>query len=510
MKRVLLLASCCLVLSCGTRDPRFDEASDPKGPYAVGATLVFADAPQEALVVVDPFSNSDSPSAFRMDLEPGSRVVAELPDRKAIVLQQPAGSLSVYYPEEKLRHDFPLTAPFNRFVYAQEQGILACFFSGEFSAVGGQLVNKGQVAFVDLTKPGAVVERVLPTYGGEPVGIEVAPKFAGGGRTMAFVRWVSFISLVDARDASFAPIAIPTKAPDSEDDMIPGPIQFQISGQNLRSWFMDSARGDLYELTIDQTKLGPGGAGVGINIFPATRGAGIFAPFTTADGSTALIAISGYDRKVAVIYPDTSKVDLFELDIAPVGLQTFPSSQAEGVTGAWALISGSTNSAQAYYVANLGRLAELKSKAFKKYALPAPATKILAVEGGTRFLAMHPKGSAGVLSMINTMDGSAVTLGSYAEYLSDWLYMEEQGLFFGLLTQGYSDLSLLRIDTISMLQNSLPLDGLSVGGFATRAPSPWLLLNQSYSTDILMVPTDFENADDAIILVAPEFIGLTD
>ncbi len=490
--------------ACGDREDRFEAGSEPKGPYAAGNILVYLDAPQERMLFVDAFTDPAQPSATSMDLPAGARYVMSLPDRKAIVIQNPDGGITVHYPEEGVKHDYALTAPFNKFAYAPEQALLACYFGGSVQLTGGQLVNKGQVAFVDLSKPGSVVEQVLPTYGGEPLGIDIAP--TTGAKSLAVVRWVSFLSLVDARDPAFVPIAIPTKAPDSETDMYPGPIQFQATASQLRAWFLDSAQGDVYQLSIDLAKLGPGGEGVGINIFPTTQGATSFSPFTTGDGKTALLVISPYRAAVSVVYPDTSKVDIFDLEIQPSMVQVFPN----GAQGNWALLSDPSHWTEAYYVAQLGKLTELKSKSFKKYALPAPASTLLPLDGGTRFLALHPKGMAGVLSVVTTMDGSAVTLGSMLETLQDWVYFEEQGLFFALLQQTTGAKSLLRIDTATMLQRSLALDGLSVNAIVDSQSPLWLLLTSSANSDLLMVPGDFESLDDTWLVTAPEWLGLAE
>lgn len=508
MRRNLALLLVPFALAaCGDRQDAFDEYSAPHGPYPVGNRVVYIDSAQERLFTLDLSTDPMNPGVAEFDIPADATYVMTLPDRKAIVWQEPDGLLTVFYPENGSRDEYALTAPFNKYSYAPEQALLACYFGGSVSTTGGQLVNKGQVAFVDLSKPGSVVEKVLPTYGGEPLGIEMAPIAGNGGRSLALVRWVSFVSLLDARDASFVPIAIPTKAPNSESDMIPGPVQFHLSGGVLRCWFLDSARGDLYQLSVDLAALAPGGEGVGVNIFPAIKGATMFAPFTTHEGTTALLAVSPYQSTVAVVYPDTSLVDLYELDIQPSDVRIFAGG---GLNGSWALLSDPSGWTQAYYVANLDKLAELKSKAFKKYALPAPATQLLPLDGGTRFLALHYFGEAGVLSVITTLDGSAVTLGSSKDYLRDWVYFEDQGLFFALLDSS-SSRSLLRLDTNTMLQTSMSLQGLATDNTIRHSSTAdWLLLPQNGTTDLLAVPGDFESAEDAILVTAPEWNGLVE
>lgn len=498
-----LLVVSLLLAGCGDRQDRFEANSTPQGPYVAGNTLVYLNSPQEEMLVVDALANPNHPTAESLDLEPGTRFVMRLPDRKALVLQKTDNTVTIFYPEAGDQQDYLLTAPFNKFVYAPEQGLLACYFSGNIQTTDGQLVNKGQVAFLDLNKPGSVVEKVLSTYGGEPLGIDIAP--VTGQRNLVLVRWLSYLSLLDARNPDFVPISIPTKAPDSESDMIPGPIQFQATAATLNAWFLDSDRGDVYQLTVDVAKVKAGGEGVGINIFPAIPGATSFAPFTTGEGTTALLVISPYRSSAAVVHPETSKVDIYELDIQPSSVQVF-----KDTNGDWALLSDPSNWTEAYYVGQLSRLVELKSKAFKKYALPAPATAILALDQGQRFLALHPKGYAGVLSVVTTLDGSAVTLGSTQESLRDWVFFRDQSLFFALLAPSSGGLSLLRIDTASMLQRSLPLSGTSVGAMVKTESPDWILLSTSQNTDLLMVPGDFTTMDDAWLLTAPEWLGLVD
>ncbi len=510
--RLALLALCtAMVLQCGSRDERLDQWFQFEGPYAVGSTLVYLDRNFDEVLVIAPEAGELTPHFERLAVEEGSQVAAVLDSEKAILLQSvDKGVVQAVYPEKGKVETFEMDSPYDRFVVRDDPPLVVAYFSE--GAQGGEeslFLTKGQIGFIDVTEDKEpVTGQTLKTYGGAPTGADIAPpaKLGGADRQFVFVRWNSWISMVELGGDKMDTVSIPLKPPDSETSVLPGAMKFVSEPGRLRAFFL-AGGSDLYVIDIDLATLAPGGSGVKVNVFPTAAGASKFEPFIGQDGALGIAVVCTTARMVAVVYPETSDVKLYPVEVTPRNLTLFD-IPGSGELGAFVFDdSGNDNS---YYFVELDQLAEKKSKAFQYYTLPSHISRVYMLGGAEHFLALHPAGGSNSMSMVSATDGSVLSFGG-GQTIHQEVFSADGNTMYTLATKGaatylssidFSEPEALDIEMINISNGPSPdrLIHLEKQGLVVATDS----LNET----LLVAPDDFDEREDAVQLFAPYLLGL--
>jgi hypothetical protein len=515
MRPVAIVALLLLVAACGDRDERFDEWGGVSAPMVVGETLVYLDGNFDEALVVHPEPGDVSPTWERIPLAAGASHIATLDEEKALLLlSQGAGLLQLLYPESGDIVNFDLGATYDRFRIVDDPLVVGAWYSANATGSAENLVvNQGEVAFIDLTADkDAVRKQVLKTYGGSPLGVDIAPRVpaAGGGRMFAFVRWNSYLSLLDVEKADFAPISIPLKAPDTDAQVFPQTMQFVPRNGRLGAYFIAQGTSDLYALDITVADLAGGAAGLSLNVFPTAAGASTFTTFEQADGDTGIIVLSPTTRIVSVVDPETSDVKQYPLEgLIPTHISLFQMVSPEtGVEEQFAFIYNASGSAKSYYYVELHRLAEKKSKAFHRYTtLPAAVRKVY-MRGEDTFLVMHTGGNS-AMSEVTVSNGSVISMGGGLS-LFDERFSADGKMLYALANQ-FGKTYLLAYDFESGTQRS---QDVSYGEKADRLahmPDAGALVTFDDDGRVLtVVPEDFgaDGSEKPVQFFAPFLLGL--
>ena len=510
--RLALLALCAaMVLQCGSRDERLDQWVQFEGPYAVGSTLVYLDRNFDEILVIAPEAGDLSPHFERLAVEKGSTVAAVLDSEKAILLQSvDKGVVQAVYPEKGKVETFEMDSPYDRFVVRHDPPLVVAYFSE--GAQGGEeslFLTKGQIGFIDVTADKEpVTGQTLKTYGGAPTGADIAPPAELGSteRQFVFVRWNSWISMVELGGEKMDTVSIPLKPPDSEASVIPGSMKFVAEPGRLRAFFLAGAS-DLYVIDIDLATLAPGGAGVNVNVFPAANGASKFEPYVGKDGALGIVVACTTARMVAVVFPDTSEVKLYPVDVNPRKLSLFD-IPGSGELGAF--VFDDSGNSSSYYFVELDQLQEKKSKAFHYYTLLSPISRVYMLGGGDHFLALHPSGESDSMSMVSVIDGSVLSFGA-GQTIHQEVFSADGNVMYTLATKGastylssvdFAEPDALAKEKINISNGPLPdrLIHLEKQGLLVAADS----LNET----LLVAPEDFEEREEAVQLFAPYLFGL--
>ena len=515
--RLALLALCALVAAqCGSRDERLDQPVQFEGPYAVGSTLVYLDRNYDEILVVSPEAGVLSPHFERLAVEKGSTVAAVLATEKAILLQSiDEGVLQAVYPEKGEVKTFEMDSPYDRYVVSHDPPLVVAYFSE--GAQGGEeslFLTKGQIGFIDVNaEKDPVTGHTLETYGGAPVGADVAPtaKLGSTERQFVFVRWNSWISMVEVGGEKMDTVSFPLKSADSDASVIPGPMKFVAEPGRLRAFFLVGAS-DLHVIDVDLATLAPGGEGakpkgVDSKVFPTANGAAKFEPFVGQDGTLGIAVVCTTARMVAVVYPETSEVKLYPVEVTPRNLTLFD-IPGTGEPGAFVFDDdGNDNS---YYFVELDQLAEKKSKAFQYYTLPSHISRVYMLGGAEHFLVLHPSGGSNSMSMVSVTDGSVLSFGA-GQVIHQEVFSANGNIMYTLATKGVStylsSIDFTVPDALAMKQVNLS-NGPLPDRLLHLEKEGLLVAADSLNETLLVVPEDFDERDDAVQLFAPYLLGL--
>lgn len=508
MRNLVLAASLLTLLGCGDRQEELDSWAGFAGPYQVDNELVYLDRNFNELVVLTPKVSATALDWSRTPVAEDSSVVGVLRQEKALVLRSNTANLfQVYYPASGKIVEFETESPYDRFVLKQDPPIVAAHFSANAQDTDSLFVNKSEVLFLDIKKEVKPQPFNVPTYGGAPLGVDIADRVptADGGRVFAFVRWNSYISMVDAEDPAFVPVSIPLKTQDSDVTVVPDEMQFVAGDGLLQAFFVGKSTADLYAVTVVVDQLGPEGAGVSLNVFSTAAGAWRFDKFTNDDGELQVLVLSPGAKTVGVVNPTTSQVALYKLDIAPRNLELFQLDRGEGPENL-ALIYDDTGQSKAYYFVELDRLAEKKSKAFNKISLLAPASRVYMLDGD-HFLVMHPAGNSDPLSRVSLADGSVSSLGGNL-VISDEVFAANGKTMYALAVKGGTTY-VVALDPATLQFRQLELPGIGTGsGLTLMTEQGVLAVHHDNGESLYVLPEDFDGQDDAVEFLVPVLNGL--
>jgi hypothetical protein len=514
MRFVTVVICLLLLAACGDRDDRFDSWEGLEGPQVVGEQVVYVDHNFDEALVLEIKAGEARPAWKRYAVEADSSVVGRLEQRGELLLQSSAtGVLTRFNPASGATVEYPLDAPFDRYVVLQDPPFAGAYYSDNAGDSSTLFLNQGEVAFVDLNKNKDAVSRfVLKTYGGAPLGLDIAPRVpaAGGGRMFAFVRWNSFLSLVDAEQADFQPIAIPLKAPDTEAEVSPGKLQYVAGNNRLSGYFLAQASQDLYAIDLDVKQMTGGASGVTVNVFPTAAGASTFTTFSHADGDTGILVLSPNNRMVAVVHPESSAVKLYSLEgLTPTAVTVFTALSPEtGVEEEFAFIYNDSGSSKSYYYVELHRIAEKKSKAFHRYTtLPAAVRKVY-MQPDDSFLVMHSTGSS-PFSFVTVSNGSVESVGGGLT-VSNEIFSPDGKTMYALSQKGGKtfvvayDLESRTARTIDVSYGNPPV------ALVHMADAGLLVAHDSSGQTLTVIPEDFDSdaADSVVQFFAPTLFGL--
>jgi len=499
---ILLLAG--LIAACGERPEQFESWTAPQGPYIVSNQVVYLDKNWDELVVLGVGKKDPTPTVERIPVAGDATVIATLSSVESLLLRVPGtGNIQLVDPAKAKVTDYDLEAPFDRFLIRQEPPMLAAWFSDV--AQGGDasvLFSKGDVAFVDLTRAKDAITRfTLPTYGGVPLGVEVADTVPAlsGGRRFAFVRWNSFLSLVDIENPKMKETAIPLKAPDSGAQVLPMPLQFVPGTGRLTALFLAQASPDLYVVDVDAEKAQGAGTGVSLNVFPTAAGALTFKTFLDKDNQLTVLVLCPGSKTAAVVRPETSEVTLYPLDFAAYLVNVFNMPGEDGKEERFAFLFASGGQSYSYYFVELDHLADKKSKAFHLFNLPAPVGQVYMVDKD-RFLVMHASGPS-PMSVVTASSGEVISLGG--PRLTNEVFAPDGTTLFALSNNG----RIFRFDTTDFSADSIDVKHVVSPGNLRLAADKGLLFAWD-DNGLVVAPDDFEVAGDAVEIALPVLFGL--
>lgn len=513
--RCLIVAIGLLLLSaCGDRDHRFDDWEGLEGPQVVGEQVVYLDRNFDEVLVLKLKGGETSPTWDRYAVPAGSAFIGQLEQQGELLIQaRSAGLLERFDPRDGSAVSYDLESPYDRFEILQDPPFAGAYFSANAGDQETLFLNQGEVAFVDLVKSKDAIHRVvLKTYGGAPLGLDIAPRVpaAGGGRMFAYVRWDSFLSLVDAEDPEFQPISIPLKAPDTDVQVFPGKMQFVAGNNRLSAYFLAQASKDLYAIDLDVEQLKGGASGVTINVFPTATGASTFTSFKHANGDTGLLVLSPGNRMVAVVHPESSEVKLYPLEgLTPTAISVFTMVSPEtGVEEEFAFIYNDGGASKSYYYVELHRIAEKKSKAFhRSTTLPAGVRKVYK-QAEDIFLVMHSSGSS-PMSFVTVSNGSVESVGG-GFTVSQERFSADGNSMYALAYKG-GKTYVVAYDLNERTARVMDLSyGKAPAGLVHVADAGLLVTYDGSGQTLSIIPEDFEpeDADSVVQFFAPTLIGL--
>jgi hypothetical protein len=514
MKQLYLLMIPLLVISCGDRDERFDSWQGVVGPKVVGERVVYLDNNFDEAVIFTPAAGDKTPDYERVAIGADSTFVGILDKSQELLLKSGAtDELMRLDPASGNSVTYPLDAPYDRFVIRDDPPMAGAYFSASAGSAETLFLNQGEVAFVDLEKEDDAVRKVvLKTYGGAPIGLDIAPRVpaAGGGRLFAFVRWNSYLSLVDVERPDFQPISIPLKAPDTDAQVFPEALQFIAGNNRLSAYFLAQGNSDLYAIDLAVDQLTGGASGVSVNVFPAAAGARTFKLYTRPEGDTGIIVLSPSQRMVSVVHPESSDVKLYPLEgLTPTALNVFQMVSPEtGVEEQFAFIYNNTGADKSYYYVELHRIAEKKSKAFHRYTtLPAGVRKVV-MQGDDRFLVLHSGGQS-PMSQVTVSNGSVVSVGGGLT-ISNEQFSADGSIMYVLATKNYRtyvvafDVETLQGRDIDVSYGQVPT------GLSLLEEAGLLVAYDTAGKVLTVLPADFKSKDSesAVQFFAPTLYGL--
>mgnify|MGYP002640175641 CR=1 FL=1 len=514
MRRVTVAIVLLLLSACGDRDDRFDDWEGLEGPQVVGEQVVYLDHNFDEVLVLKLKAGEISPTWERHGVSPGSAFVGQLEQQGEVLIQSAAaGLLERFNPSTGNMVSYSLESPYDRFEVLQDPPFAGAYFSANAGDSETLFLNQGEVAFVDFEKTKDAVHKVvLKTYGGSPLGLDIAPRVpaAGGGRMFAFVRWNSFVSLVDTEKPEFQPVSIPLKAPDTDIQVFPGKMQFVAGNNRLSGYFLAQASQDLYAIDLDVEQLKGGASGVAVNVFPTAVGASTFTPFNHANGDTGLLVLSPGNRMVAVVHPESSEVKLYTLEgLTPTAITVFTMVSPEtGVEEEFAFIYNDGGSSKSYYYVELHRLAEKKSKAFHRYTtLPAGVRKVY-MQGEDTFLVMHSTGSS-PMSFVTVSNGSVESVGGGLTVSQERFSPDGDSMY--ALAQKGGRTYVVAYDLTERTARVIDVSyGNAPAGLVHMADAGLLVTYDSTGQTLTVIPDDFvaDDADAVVQFFAPTLIGL--
>ncbi len=500
---ILLLAG--LSGSCGDRPDPFESWEAPQGPYIVSNQVAYLDKNWDELVVLGVEKKDPTPTVQRIPVEAEASVIGTLTSVDSLLLRVPGtGRIQSVKPALAEVTDYDLESPFDRFLIRQDPPTLAAWFSENAQAGDSAvLFSKGDVAFVDLTrKKDAVTRFTLPTYGGAPLGVEIADTVpaASGSRRFAFVRWNSFLSLVDIDNSKLKETAIPLKAPDSDAQVLPLPLQFVTGSSHLTALFLAQASPDLYVLDVDAEAAQGAGTGVSLNVFPTAQGASTFKTFMDKDNLLTVLVLCPGSRTAAVVRPETSDVLLYPLDFTAHDVTVFTMPVEDGKEERFAFLFSSSGDSYGYYFVELDHLADKKSKAFHLFNLPAPVRRVYMVDKD-RFLVMHSSGSS-PMSLVTVSSGEVISLGGIPNLFAE-VFAPDGTTLYALSQSG----RIVRFDTADFSASSIDVKHVVSPGSLRLVADKGLLFAWD-DNGLVVAPDDFETASDAVEIAQPVLFGL--
>ncbi len=496
--------------ACGDHDDRYRQGATPLGPYVVGEAVAYMDRAFSEVVVLVPRAGERDVRWHRSPVSEGASVLTVLSGRRRLLLKDDEqGLLTSMSPLEGEFRSTSLNGPYDRFSINEDAGVMALYYGT--NAAGTDLspyVNQAEISFVDLDS-GEVRRLVIPTYGGAPQGVEITPKLDVGGqpRTLAFVRWKSFLSVVDLSRGDSVPVKVPLKAQDSTATVLPSTLSFWSEGTTLKVFFLAAGTIDLYELDIDLVHLGDGGKGVKLNLFPTAAGASSFSLVDLPGDGLRVMVLCQVARTVAMVDPARSTVQHYTLSIVPRTSQVFDMLNVETeMVEKMALILDHSGGATTYYLAQLEHLATKKSKAFRAFTLPSPLTSVVMLPGGERFLALH-QGGQDSMSQVTLADGSIISVGGTMSVLDRQFSADRSNVF--VLGQRSGVRYLTRLDTATFAARTLVLPPEFTGSkMALNEKERLALLYDNDGQVLVFGSMDFEREEDLVVLAFPALSGL--
>jgi len=506
---VATLLAGIMVLGCGDRDDRLATWKGVDGPLVVGNQVVYVDHNFDEALIITPEAGNTTPDWERVPVAEGGKLVGVVDSLGVVLVQSAAeGVLQAIDPKTGDVTDHDVGASFDRFVVVDDPPLVGAFYSEQAQGDGDSLlVNKGEVAFIDLKKTDNSVRKVVvPTYGGAPLGVDIGQRVAleGGGKLLAFVRWNSFISIVDAEKDS--PLkSVKLKAPDSTTFVSPMEMQFHVLGPRLLAFFLAQGSKDLHMLDVEPSKLGEKGAGASLNLFPTASGASMFALFRLPGNTPGVIVLCPTSRIAAVVDPESSEVTLYPLDLAARNLEIFEMPAADtGKTEQFAFLYDDTGYAYGYYFVELDRLKEKKSQAFHYYALASKVRRVYPL-GSDRFLVLHEGGSS-PMSQVNASDSSVISVGGDLTISSEVLPLGSSIMY--ALGKKVDKTYLIAFDVNTFASRSIEVSHGSSPDKVQLMPDSGLLLASAGASGLVVVPEGFAEEKDAVEFLAPFLFGL--
>lgn len=497
---------------CGDRDPRLEEWNPLSQPWFIGDQVVYHDTAFDELLVLEARREQSSLTYRRIPIPEGSTRWVTLDKSGKLLLRQAEDNLITLVDlSAGTMEELEIASPYDRIEASEDANAIAMYFSE--NATGNDanpFLNKAEVSFLDLAAtPPKVVRRVIPTYGGAPLGVQLAPPVMASGKTrrLAFVRWNSSLSVVDVDKPDAAPVEIRLKTPDSSNTVVPGNLQFYVEEGVLRVLFIAGGTNDLYMVEIDVANFASGGAGVLLNLFPTASGAEVFAPYEDRDGKLAVIVLCRTGHSVAVVHPDSSEVELYALDIAPRHLLlTSLTMEDSGIMENVAVVADVQGGAQTYYIVQLDRLVEKKSKALLRFSVPSPLSNLWLLGDGRHALAFHAYGSSS-LSQVDLESGSVVSLGYSMEIRAQQMDAAMRTLYAVGVQNGKS--YLVSIDAISLEVNSVRLPGNQPPSALHLLEDEDLIVLSDSDGELLWIsPLQPEAPEEIVEFVLPSLTGL--
>jgi len=497
--------------SCGDRDDRLVEMSDFSGPYFVGDRIVYLDGAFDELLVLKANEADETPEWDRIPVAEDAKLVGFVEAEGAVLLRsQSAGTVEAVYPASGKTKAFESSSPYDRNVVTEDPPMVAAYYSDNAEGDEDHLVlSKGEISFFDLSsEKGSLTTTQVKTFGGAPLGIDVAPAIDLGGKTrqIAFVRWNSYVTILEVGKNAAKPILVALHAPDVTTPVFPGPIQFVLDGSLLRAFFLAVGTPDLYMIEVDTVALSKDT--VHVNLFPTGAGPSMFAPFVAADGTLTVVVPCTTARMVVVVRPESSQVVQYPVEIVPRNVSLF---RLPG-TGEWgAFVYDSAGAEYSYYFVELDALAEKKSKAFHRYSLLAPIQRVYLLGDGETFLVFHS--AAGKASLVSVADGSVNELKAPTIWTE--VFNQDHTRMYALGTTGGKQyaLSFKFLEGGQYEQSSInvtvPATLGSTGGL-TLFEDQDLLAIATTGKGVILLPADLKDKErlDALQIVAPFFIGL--
>lgn len=512
MLPVLLLPVLLLLARCGDRDERYDQWVGYDGPVRIADEMVYLDHNFDELLMIRVTPEQARPEWQRVEVSPTASILTPVSDQSMLLVKDSKTlELSGMVPgESEPLWSVELAGLYDRYTTNDESGILALFYSDYAQGTEDSLyVNKAEVSFVDYGHQGALSRFVIPTYGGAPLGVDLPPPLMSGGKTLTlgFVRWQSYLSVVNVNEPTSTPIRIPLKAPDSTATIVPGPLSFHQEGGRLQVFFISDGTTDLYLVDIDLAQFAQDGSGVSLNLFPTASGAALQEPYLLQDGTLKVLVLCRTSRTVAIVDPETSDVDLYTLDIVPRSVSFLERLNPDsGQVEKMALIMDNSGGATTYYLAQLEHLAEKKVKAFTAYTVPLPLESVALLPDGERFLAFHSTQSD-TLSVVSIADGSIMSLGGGVD-VTDRVFSDDHARLYVLgWRNGRQILSVLDTGTFSTNVVPMPTQA-SLNRIHLMEDGQTVVLTGSSSEDLVVVPQTAESSDQVVYIANPLLLGL--